>query len=183
MSKSKSSFSDAQVIAALQSGIGVSEAVVYLQKYKSFCVGHLPHGLQADLWQEILMALVVWAQKPDFQLNCKLSTWLYATAYRMIQRHYRDEFMKVKHLARYAEELAQIEQNDTATYLDQKDVLQVFNLLSTEEQALLRSYELRGAKTVEQLATEMGISKNALVMRVERIKAKFFNLCQQHELI
>ena len=91
--------------------------------------------------------------------------------------------MKVKHLARYAEELTQIEGDDTAGYLEQKDVLRVFGLLSLDEQVLLQTYELRGAKTVEQLATEMGISKNALVMRVERIKAKFFNLCQQHELI
>jgi hypothetical protein len=185
MSHRKRRFSDQEVIEAIKGNLYVSEATTFLyEHYYDFCVGHLPAALKDDAYQEIMMAFVAWVRQPNFQLydDTKLSTCLYGLAHRVLLRLYRSEQLYHLRLARYAlllteSQVAQIEVTDA------KEAFYALGQLSEEEQQLIAQYELRGEQRVEALAKELGLSKNALVMRVTRIKERFMILCEDYGII
>jgi RNA polymerase sigma factor (sigma-70 family) len=84
MSKTKVQFTDDQFIDGLRTGSNEILSALYKKYYNivlKFIVNNNGSEEAAkDIYQETVIVLYENAQKPDFQLNCQLQTYLYSVA-------------------------------------------------------------------------------------------------------
>lgn len=87
MSKTKVQFTDAQFIDGLRAGSNEVLTALY-KKYYNIVLKLIVNnsGSQEaaqDIYQETVIVLYENAQKPDFELNCQLQTYIYSVAKRL----------------------------------------------------------------------------------------------------
>jgi RNA polymerase sigma factor (sigma-70 family) len=91
MSKSKVAFSDIELINGLRSGNNELISVLYKKYYTvvlKFIVNNSGSQEAAqDIYQETIIVLYENVQKPEFELNCQLQTYIYSVAKRLWLKH------------------------------------------------------------------------------------------------
>ncbi len=123
-----------------------------------------------DLYQEILMQL--WRSFTTFKGHSSRETWLYQVALNTASS-FVTKTIKHKELQKV---LAEIVKPDSAAVQEncQAEILNKFmHTLSDTDSSILMMY-LDGLSS-DQIATVVGISDNAVRLRIKRIKATFEN--------
>jgi RNA polymerase sigma factor (sigma-70 family) len=87
MSKTKVQFTDAQFMDGLRTGSNEVLAALY-RKYYNIVLKLIVNNSGSeeaaqDIYQETVIVLYENAQKPDFELNCQLQTYIYSVAKRL----------------------------------------------------------------------------------------------------
>jgi RNA polymerase sigma factor (sigma-70 family) len=132
------------------------------------CRSVLPHTADAeDAFQATFLVL---AQKPEsVRKAASLASWLHGVAYRTARRA-RAESAKRREHERHAAG-ADTHTADDLTWREVRQVInEELNALSERHRAPLTLCYLQG-RTLDQAATELGLSKSTLKVRLERARA------------
>lgn len=91
---SKATYTDLEFIEGLKHNNDVVLRALY-KKYYNIVLKYVVNNsgnseIAADVYQETIIVLYENAQKPDFQLNCQLQTFIYSIARRLWLKHLRN---------------------------------------------------------------------------------------------
>jgi RNA polymerase sigma factor (sigma-70 family) len=125
---------------------------------------------QQDLFQEIMIAL--WNSYQSYQGKSKFSTWLYRIAlntaitfYRKEKKHYNQVNLENNSSVQHFHEEHTVPLNE-----DLKILHDVIQMLSKAEKAIILLY--LDKKTYEEISEILGITKNLVGVKINRIKSK-----------
>ncbi|MGM0497107.1 MAG: RNA polymerase sigma factor [Bacteroidota bacterium] len=133
---------------------------------------------QEDAFQEILLSL--WKAYPSFEGRSKLSTWIYKVALNTVLGGLKKASNKVHRNRTDTNVTDEIVENDEKDYSEEISVLyQAINHLSDIEKAIIMLY--MEEKNYDDIADIMGMTRNNVGVKINRIKKKLKELYKKVE--
>lgn len=128
--------------------------------------GHDAADLLADTF------LVAWRRLDDVPLDPQTRPWLYGVARRVLANHRRGEGRRHALATKLRDELTEL---DTTELPDDSPAARAFRALPEQDQELLSLVAWEELDTAE-IATVLGISRNAVRIRLHRARKRFAKL-------
>ncbi len=121
-----------------------------------------------DLFQEITYQL--WCSYPKFQGKSKITTWMYRIALNTALASFRKKTIKYANVKEFPE----LATNTNIENTNQEKLFHTIRLLNDSEKAIISLF-LEGFNNSE-IASVIGISKNNVAVKINRIKDKIKTL-------
>lgn len=121
-----------------------------------------------DLFQEITYQL--WKSYPSFKGNSKITTWMYKIALNTAMASFRKMKVPISNVKELPDIQAEINQGDTRT----EKLFWAIRQLDAAEKAIISLY--LDDFDITEIATIIGITKNHVSVRLNRIKSKIKTL-------
>jgi RNA polymerase sigma-70 factor (ECF subfamily) len=131
--------------------------------------GHDAADLLADTF------LVVWRRLDDVPPGNQTRPWLYGVARRVLANHRRGEGRRHALATKLRQELTDLDAAETALPDDDSPAARAFRALPEQDRELLSLVAWEGLYTA-QIATVLGISHNAVRIRLHRARKRFAKL-------
>ena len=130
--------------------------------------GHDAADLLADTF------LVAWRRLDDVPLAPQTRPWLYGVARRLLANHRRGEGRRHALATKLRDELSELDATDRSSP-DDTPAARAFGALAEQDRELLSLVAWEELDTA-QLATVLGISRNAVRIRLHRARKRFAKL-------
>mgnify|MGYP006290024991 CR=1 FL=1 len=136
------------------------------------------HQDQEDAFQEILVSL--WKAYPTFEGRSKVSTWIYRVALNTVLGGFKKASNKVYHNRTDTNISDELLETDDKDYSEEISVLyQAIEQLSDIEKAITMLY--MEEKNYDDIADIMGMTRNNVGVKINRIKKKLKKLYKEVE--
>ena len=138
----------------------------FYRKIFIYCFNKLRNEQAAeDCTQEVFFTL--FRKRSGINFTAELKHWLYKTADICVKKYISQNTDDLLNIDDFSESIAD-ERIDAVNLTAQR----IYEILSPEEGKLLKKYLDTPFGRLDDLAAEMGITKDALYKRIERIKKK-----------
>ena len=133
----------------------------------------------ADATQEVFV--VVHRKLATFDLNCKVTTWLFAICYRYAQ-HYRRRRPRTEVFPEYVDDVpaTETQNQEDLTLLNQgrKLLSAMLNSMTLEQRAVFILYEIEGIEG-DRIAESLGLSRGTVCSRLRAARTVFSRLVER----
>lgn len=147
---------------------------LYLENYSELFKYAYRMTYESNLAEEIVQDAFTEAYKKIELLNKHENPigWLYVTVKNITKAHLR-EFIKIK-------KLISLEDNEIATYDEDRAELLLLNYLTVEETKIIMKFYIE-KKSLDEISKEYGISISACKMRLKRARDKFKEIYEKEK--